>query len=242
VPVKDEAGHVQGLVYSMADVTDRKRSEQEREQHLASLNTLIMVSKRLLAEKTLDGLFNQIVEAAHELTGVNLSTNGYSYEDGVFKLDADILNSEDEVLLAQLSALASLGLRHIEARTEAEKRADELDAVFSAIIDVITVYDSTGSALRVNPAAVDVYGLDPAGLDAKDFLTPMAIRRTDGQPVNLNELPSRRALRGEIVRDERLVVSSASGETLTVLASSSPLYVEWKDHGCCFCLARCDQN
>ena len=47
---------------------------------------------------------------------------------------------EDEALLRQLAALASLGLKHIEARTQAEEHAGELDAIFTSMSDIVLVY------------------------------------------------------------------------------------------------------
>jgi PAS domain S-box-containing protein len=304
VPVKDEQKKVQGLVLSISDVTEQRRAEQEREQHLADLNKLVQVSKRILAENTLEGLLQEIVKAARELTGAEIGIADYAYETGVFcireassisgaydeeecslvseqlspllesrfgsrpslildaqKLQAlfagvggcqssiplqDLLaarlsggkgmimaankergefSTEDEALLVQLSALASLGLQHIEARIEAEKRADELSSIFSAIIDVITVYDASGKVIHSNPAAIEIYGSEPYGELPDVFLAPLDIQKTEGSQLPVDQLPSRRALSGEIVKDERIVVTSPSGEVSTFLASASPLYV-----------------
>ncbi|NIN96499.1 MAG: GAF domain-containing protein, partial [Anaerolineae bacterium] len=88
VPVKDENGDVHGLVLSLLDVTERERARQEREAHLASLNTLIAVSEQVLAETTVAGVLQQVVDAARELTGARVSIAGHSYQEGVFQVGA----------------------------------------------------------------------------------------------------------------------------------------------------------
>ena len=202
-----------GLAYFTGvavDVTELKQVEQEREASLARLHTLIRVSTEILAEKTLEGLLQRIVDAACVLTGARIGTTGYGnrndpllvgpaseVEDtmpcppvppfraahGGVQLNLDGMHNtirltdeelhnhplwlgvpeghdrlrgmlgaglignggracglimvsdkaegdftaEDEALLAQLAAIASLGMRHIEARDAVEARAREAE-------------------------------------------------------------------------------------------------------------------
>jgi PAS domain S-box-containing protein len=306
VPVKDENGDVQGLVLSLLDVTQRERARKEREAYLASLSEIIAVSEHVLAETTVEGMLQRVVDAARELTGARLSIAGHNYEGGVFQVGATSRSEdlppyppgedfgvwegsaylgltegktslrltdeqlrqhptwqefleehvplrgllatrlvgregqtkglimvsnkkegdftmEDEALLVQLAALASLGLQHIEARNDAERRAGELDAVFAAMVDGVIVYDAKGVALRANPAAKAVYGLDPTDIDRVALARKLAVRYPDGRPVVEDDLPASRALRGEAVIDDRFVLTHAEGHELTVLASAAPL-------------------
>jgi signal transduction histidine kinase len=190
---------------------DLKEQQTEREQYLIHLNGLIVASEKMLAEKTVDGLLQQIVDSARELTGAKVGTAGHGYIGGEFRLGAssraedvppcppgqtfclakggvymDLIekyesvrlsdeqmrnspswwglpeghtplrgllgvrmynadgkpngllmvsdkadgdfNEEDEAMLKQLAALASLALQHIEARTEAQDAAIALTA------------------------------------------------------------------------------------------------------------------
>lgn len=308
VPVKDEEDQVQGLVFSLTDVTERKRAEEEREQRLARLNTLIQISKKIMAEKSLQGLLERIADAAMELTGATLGVSVYGYENGAFKLGAgtfqgrsmgaelrsiffenesgfyhdllstetviwlkegdlpdgsgwkeltkehpplsgllgarlvgrdgkgngailvaskreDVFNEEDRALLAQLSTLASLSLQQIEARADAENRADELDAIFSSMIDIMFVYDSTGEPVRANPAAIEAFGLDPSHHKPDIFIQNLSVRYQDGTPLTISELPSRRALNGEKVKGEQLLYTNKEGNDFYVLASASPILI-----------------
>jgi signal transduction histidine kinase len=107
---------------------------------------------------------------------------------------------------------------------EARLRANELDAVFAVMADAVFVHDASGALLRGNPAALKLFGavtveqLNTARLDRL-----ASVRGPCGDPVELHDLPASRALRGEIVRDQQLILRGTDGRSLTILASASPL-------------------
>jgi len=135
-------------------------------------------------------------------------------------------SGEDEALLLQLASLVSLALQHIEAREDAERRADELDAVFDAMLDAVIVYDADGVVTRANRAATTTIEVDPAGVHRAQLIQAFATRTLDGRPAAVDELPSTRALRGETVTGERFVIRSAQGNDLITLVSATPLWKE----------------
>jgi PAS domain S-box-containing protein len=108
--------------------------------------------------------------------------------------------------------------------SEAQQRAEELDAVFAALGDAVVVYDAGGVALKANPAAASTFGLDLVGADWADLARSLAVRHPDGRPVPVGELPVNRALRGERVTEVSLVLKNALGQELTLLASAAPLF------------------
>jgi PAS domain S-box-containing protein len=314
VPVKDRYGEVKGLVLSLLDVTERERARQEREAHLASLNTLIAVSEQVLAETTVEGVLQQTVGAARKLTGARMSIAGHSYEDGVFQVGAtsrsedmppcppeedfdvweggvylDLIEgktslrltdeqlrqhpawqelpeehvplqgllgarlvgrdgqtkglimtsgkkegdftAEDEALLIQLSALASLGLWHIEARNEAERRADELEterAKLRAIIENapegIVVADEECRILLTNPAADGIYALPvPYGQDFESH-AELGLCHLDGTPYDPRDLPlTHSALDGETIRNLEVAIRWPDGQRRDLLVNSAPI-------------------
>ncbi|NLD72689.1 MAG: PAS domain S-box protein [Chloroflexi bacterium] len=69
VPVKDAAGEVTGLVFSLLDVTEMERGRQAREGYLSALQQMLDVSQSVLAERTAEGLLRETVSAARRLTG-----------------------------------------------------------------------------------------------------------------------------------------------------------------------------
>jgi PAS domain S-box-containing protein len=130
---------------------------------------------------------------------------------------------EDEAILSQLAALASLGLRHIEAREDAERRATEMDAVFSSMSDPVIIYNSDGIAVKATPSAAWVYGFDPVGISSDKLKEKLSVRHSDGASLQPDEYPSSKALRGETVLSMPLLFTNPKGRTYRVLATTSPL-------------------
>ncbi len=115
---------------------------------------------------------------------------------------------------------------------EADRRAGELAAVFSALTDAIVVYDAQGRPVRANPAAVAVFGFVPLEADREAIIRRLAIRHRDGRPLTLEELPTTRALRGETVRGSRFIMTDRQGRDLVILAAASPLMTDGEVTGC----------
>ncbi len=290
------------------------RRAEERAAHLARLHAVMEVSEQVLAEKTVSGLLQRVVDGACQITGAGVGTSGYRYHQGSFQMMArsydsdtppgppgevlaierggvyldliDKVNSlrltdeqlrrhpawwglpeghcdlrgllgarlvgrdgqadgllmvsdkgqgeftaEDEALLVQLAALASLGLQHIEARAEVERRAGELDAVFASMAEAVVVYDRDGTIVQANAAVGRLYGADPRTTTSAEIARKLRLRYLNGRSVRAEAVPSARALRGESVIDRRFVFTDAAGRDVTVLASATPLLADGKVTG-----------
>ncbi len=111
-----------------------------------------------------------------------------------------------------------------QAQATAEQRANELNAVFAALTDAITVFDREGRIVRYNPAAEAFTGPDPAREERQDRVRRLACRPAgDRKLFTVQELPSSRALGGETVVDEQIVLTQADGRQRVLLVSASPL-------------------
>jgi PAS domain S-box-containing protein len=107
---------------------------------------------------------------------------------------------------------------------ENHRRVEELDAVFDAISDTVVVYDAKGVPARVNKAVIEAHGFDMTGIAREELARRFDLKWPDGKPVPFDELPSSRALRGEIIRGEPLYYINSDGQEVYVQASASPLY------------------
>ena len=116
--------------------------------------------------------------------------------------------------------------RQKELAAEAQRRAGELNAVFSAMNEEVLVFDADGKILKANPAAVAFLGMDPEAMDRQSVVTGVDLRRPDGFPVPMEETPGARALRGEQVTDEEMVIVNQQGDARAVLLSCSPLITD----------------
>lgn len=130
---------------------------------------------------------------------------------------------EDEALLVQLAGLASLGLRQLEEKSIAQRRANEMAAVFAAVTNALVVYDANGVPVKANPAAIETYGFSCPDSLLHGPADNLSICHPDGRVACAEELPSARALKGEVISGEQFVLTSSRGTTLNVQASAAPL-------------------
>lgn len=226
-PLYDAKGRVSGAVSIGHDITDRKHREEEREAYLSRLNTLLEVSKKVISAQSLQGMLQQTVDAARQLTGARLEYQG-SLSNPLFALaeeQGEDFTQEDKTLLAQLTTIASLSLQHIEARDNAERRADELDVIINAMAEAVVIYDAQGRLLRVNPSAVAAFGYNPLGEERLELVQKISIQHLDGRPVLVEELPSTLALNGQGTKGQKFLFYNTQGEERTALCSGSPLYL-----------------
>jgi PAS domain S-box-containing protein len=77
------------------------------------------------------------------------------------------------------------------ARQETERSHRLLDAVFTAQMDAVMVYNTAGVVIRTNPAALAIFGFDPTGMGYA------AIREKLLLPAGPDRSATRRALQGE---------------------------------------------
>jgi PAS domain S-box-containing protein len=115
--------------------------------------------------------------------------------------------AEDEAILVQLAALASIALQHIEAHEEVERRATEAEEAHrtqAALLDGMTegliIADPQGNILTINPAGLKILGFerleDALGFD-RDDARPVQLTDLDGRPLPPERWPLARARAGE---------------------------------------------
>lgn len=100
-----------------------------------------------------------------------------------------------------------------------------LETVVEAIPEGVMVFDRSGSLVRMNPAAAEIWRR--AAVDVRppdpDPFARFAVRGEDGRPLTASALPVARALAGEIVRGVHLALAHELARPLWVLASAAPL-------------------
>ena len=90
-----------------------------------------------------------------------------------------------------------------------------------AMSEAVVVFDAAGTPARANPAAVKLFGFDPAGLDSGLLARRLAVTFANGKPVK--RLPSSRALRGEVVRDLELEITRPKELPRQWVLNTSPI-------------------
>ncbi len=106
---------------------------------------------------------------------------------------------------------------------QVQHQSAELEAIFAAMVDAVMVYGPDSRLRRANRAAMAAFGFDPVGHDRETLVRRVALRHMDGRAVNIDELPSAGALRGEVVSEGRFILTNAQGRDRLIRASATPL-------------------
>ena len=116
--------------------------------------------------------------------------------------------------------------RH-QLEREAAERAQELEAIFEAISDGITVLDAQGMLIRTNRAFRNLSGIERhpefATLPVEQRLASLAMRDEQGQPLAKEEWPAARMLRGEVLAGADLVINTLEGREVVVNIGGAPI-------------------
>ncbi len=115
---------------------------------------------------------------------------------------------------------------------QAQSQADRLRATFSALTDIVLIFNQEGKIVEVNPAAVKAYGFDPTGLDRKACVTCVGLRRDlHGDNIPINEFFSLENMDGTLSLNERAIYTDAQGRDVVVSISTAPVYDRGKVTG-----------
>jgi PAS domain S-box-containing protein len=108
--------------------------------------------------------------------------------------------------------------------TRARHQVTELEAIFAAHADGLVIYGPDGEIRSMNPAAREMFGAsDGSEGEYAELMKALAPLDADGDPLPLDELPSRRAMRGELVHGFVMAVHTAKG-LVWYSASAAPLW------------------
>lgn len=106
---------------------------------------------------------------------------------------------------------------------EAERRANEMDAIFMAMADPLIVFDEKGIAVSANPVTLLTFGFDPVGMSVVDITLKCNGRTFDNQPLNMDNLAVVQALKGKTVISRPQIINNSRNEDVAVLTSASPI-------------------
>lgn len=97
------------------------------------------------------------------------------------------------------------------ARAEAERREAEFRSFVTSMADGVALWDASGQMVFLNESGRQMLGMPPGtSLEALRY----EVRAIDGEPIPEEQWGSRRALRGEEVKDLRIRVATRWKETI----------------------------
>ncbi|GEM_PF-2249972 len=129
-----------------------------------------------------------------------------------------LIREREEALTESARQLAS-------AKAEAEQRAGELAAALEAMTEGLVIYGPDGEILAVNTAGRKLLGYS-AELQARPYAERIGWLKPKDEyaaELPLEETPLCRALRGEVVRNQRMWLNPGGRSTLWVSTNCAPI-------------------
>ncbi|GAA2649562.1 hypothetical protein GCM10010436_76280 [Paractinoplanes durhamensis] len=127
----------------------------------------------------------------------------------------------DEVAaVAEAAQVCTLLITEQLARYEIDQQRRFLDAVLGSLHDGVTACDADGSIVFVNERMRQMW--EDAGLPG-DALPADGFTDADGRPLSQNDLGLFRALRGDHLRDDEVILHGPDGRTRHYLVDAHPI-------------------
>jgi|GEM_PF-6519574 len=163
---------------------------------------------------------------------------------GAVDVSAWPLPGPEDSVVGALLLLHHRGDERGEARRIAQligvatRRSDALAAVIGSLSDGVLITDADGSALLVNRAYCDLFGVEgvPRGLEER--MAALDVRDLDGSPAGPADSPVAWALRGQSVVAARQRMRHARGQEIVVEISASPIREAGGHVAGCVCVLR----
>ena len=135
---------------------------------------------------------------------------------------------EDEETLEVFAAQAATAITNARRYGDEQRaKADQAALVDTSPVGVLVVDANTRDIVQFNEEARRIGGgLLGRGRSLEQALSLFTFRRLDGREIPRAELPVERALGGETVRTEEMVIHRPDGETVTTLVNATPIHSE----------------
>ncbi len=121
-------------------------------------------------------------------------------------------------------ALKQANERLNEAMNISENRAAQLDAIFDSMSDGLLMIDMEGNSLFENAIAIKLLGIYKR--DKKKIWERTTVEKIvddEGRPIMCDDVPSKKALRGEFIHNASLTVYHNDGSRYALSVSSAPI-------------------
>jgi len=130
--------------------------------------------------------------------------------------------TEEIAIFNEIGRYATLALNNAMLRAQSVRDIAKVNAILDQIPESAAIYNARGELERMNAAAMR----EPAYLftpDSEGRLRSSRHRYVDGSPLSTEELPSMRALRGEVVKSDYLVRDPRSNDDRVINLKSAPI-------------------
>ncbi|MBD3346587.1 MAG: PAS domain S-box protein [Chitinivibrionales bacterium] len=136
---------------------------------------------------------------------------------------APIMDAEGNIVEGVITLMDITERKRIE--DELQQKTAQLEATINSIPHGYVVYSTDGTILRMNDIAKEMSGFSEADFykDSAQRLQLFRVFSPDGEPIPLEQIPVRRAFKGETVRNEIMRVRPRANHDFWLSVSASPI-------------------
>ena len=117
----------------------------------------------------------------------------------------------------------------------ADLRSKQLEGILDVARSAVAAFDRDGKLIHINVSEQQIYARtgDAAALgqSLEEYLSHSNWSSLNQEPMELSELPIMRAMRGEEVFEERLIVERSQGDARYILQNARPLMIDGEFSG-----------
>lgn len=127
---------------------------------------------------------------------------------------------------ADITSLHDLRVQREAHMEELAQTASQLEAAFASMAQGVVITDTDGRVVRMNDAASRIIGHsfeEWSKHSAAERLKLIHVESPEGGPLTVDEIPSQRALRGEVIRDYRMRIRRPDGRAVWIWTAASPI-------------------
>ncbi len=139
--------------------------------------------------------------------------------------EAALYERVDTRALMMMGSLVGFAIANVTLYTYSEVERQRLSAVVAGIAEGVALCDGEGRLILANQTAMSLLSLEhmPYGQQLSEMPDFYGMRRLDGEPMSVDELPLARALGGEVFHDYRVLIRGASGRDTVMSFSGGPV-------------------
>lgn len=130
--------------------------------------------------------------------------------------------SDELALMKTVADQVAIAMERIRLLQSEQRRAAELESFISSMADGLILLDAQGNIRLVNDAGNKILGVSPDE-SFVEYVRRCRFATLDGEPFDLDQAVSNKALQGLIVRDMRYKVILPDGREVVVSISASPV-------------------
>ena len=111
-----------------------------------------------------------------------------------------------------------------KAEDEIKFEKNRLETILETSPSAVMLVEASDNKISyLNKRAREIYGMNIAGLDLTSATSKVKSKKIDGTFYPMGEGPSGRALKGEIVRNEEMILEQPDGNVVPIISSSAPI-------------------